>query len=62
MKLTPPKKSTFWASVIIAAVGFVVGLLGYFGLFGVAWLGMIGLVLLAVGFVLLALGLTTKGL
>lgn len=62
MKFTPPKKSTFWVSVVIAAVGFVVGLLGYFGLFGVAWLGMIGLVLLAVGFVLLALSLTVKGL
>lgn len=62
MKFTPPKKSTFWVSVIIAAVGFVVGLLGYFGLLGVPWLGMIGLVLLAAGFVLLALGLTVKGL
>jgi hypothetical protein len=62
MKLNPPKKNTFWASIIIAAVGFVVYLLSHYGLIAAAWLGLVGVILLAAAFVLLTLGLTVKGL
>ncbi len=62
MRLNPPKKITFWAAVIIAAVGFVVYLLSYLGVIGLAWVGLIGFLLVVVAFVLLALGLTIKGL
>jgi hypothetical protein len=47
MKLNPPKKSTFWISVIAATVGFLTYLLSHFNLIAVAWL---------------VLGLTLKGL
>ncbi len=62
MKLNPPKHSTFWASVIIAAVGFVVYLLSHFNVIAVGWLGLAGVILLAAAFVLMTMGLTTKGL
>lgn len=62
MKLNPPKKITFWLSIIIAAVGFIVYLLTFLGVLGLGWLGLVGVILLAAAFVLLALGLTVKGL
>jgi hypothetical protein len=66
MKLTPPKKSTFWASVIIAAVGVVVyGLhliLTYLSHMVVGYLRPFAFLLVVVAFVLLCLGLTRKGL
>jgi hypothetical protein len=62
MKLNLPKKNTFWASVIIAAVGFVLYLLTYVGVIGIGWLGLIGFLIVVIAFVLLALGLTIKGL
>jgi hypothetical protein len=62
MKLNPPKKNTFWVSIIIAALGFVVYLLSHYGLIAAAWLGLVGVILLAAAFVLLTLGLTVKGL
>jgi hypothetical protein len=62
MKLNPPTKNTFWTSITIAAVGFVVYLLSHYGLIAAAWLGLVGVILLAAAFVLLTLGLTVKGL
>ncbi len=61
MKLTPPKKNTFWVSVAIAVIGFVIYALTYAGVLQFAWLGLVGVLLLVVGFVILVLGLTTKG-
>lgn len=62
MRLNLPKKLTYWVSVIVAVVGFVVYLLAYLGVFGMAWLGLVGVVLLAAAFALLALALVVKGL
>ena len=62
MKLNPPKQSTFYISVIAAAVGFVVYLLSHYNLVAVAWLGLVGVILVVAAFIFLALGLTVKGL
>jgi len=62
MRLNPPKKSTYWASIITAAVGFVIYLLAHYDLIAVGWLGLVGVLLLAAAFVLLTLSLTLKGL
>ena len=62
MRLNPPKKNTYWASIGIALVGLIIYALTYSGVFRAAWLGLIGVLLLVVAFVLLVLGLTLKGL
>ena len=62
MKLNPPKKITFWAAIIAAAVGFILYILAHFDLIAVPWLGLIGVLLLAAAFVLLVLSLILKGL
>ena len=62
MKLNPPKKSTYWTSIIVAAVGFVVYLLSHYDVIAVTWLGLIGVLLIVAAFILLTLSLTTKGL
>ncbi len=54
MRLTPPKKITFWIAVILA----VLGLIGFF----VPALSLFYFWLLLAGFVLLVLGLLIKGL
>jgi len=62
MRLNPPKKITFWISIIVAVIGFIVYALTYAGVLGVAWLGLVGVLLLAAAFILLTLGLMVKGL
>ena len=62
MNLNPPKKSTFWTSIIIAAVGFIVYLLGHFNVIVISWLGLVGVILVVAAFILLSVSLTTKGL
>ncbi len=62
MRLTPPKKITFWVSIIAALVGFVLYAIVYAGVLGFAWLGLIGVLLLAAAFILLTMGLMLKGL
>ncbi len=62
MRLNPPKKITFWVSIAIALIGFVVYALSYAGVLGVVWLGLVGVLLLAAAFILLTLGLMVKGL
>ncbi len=62
MRLNPPKKITFWASIAIALVGFILYALTYAGVVGIVWLGLIGVLLMAAAFVLLAMGLVLKGL
>jgi len=55
MRLTPPKKITFWISVILAALGVLASMGAIPGLSGFAfWL-------VVIGFVLLVLGLLIKG-
>jgi len=61
MKLNPPKKITFWISVIIAAVGVVVYAVHVFAP-NIRYLGSAGFLLIVIAFVLLCLGLTIKGL
>ena len=53
MKLTPPKQSTWWISVVL----FVVGLLGFF----VSALAGFQVWLFLVAYVVLAAGLMLKG-
>ncbi len=56
MKLSAPKNSTFWVAVILALIGLIafLGLIPGFGTYSF-WLVL-------VGFVVLALGNTMKGL
>jgi hypothetical protein len=54
MKLTPPKKSTFWISVVLAVLGLL-------GAVGVSFLAPYAFWLTFVGFVILVLGLLLKG-
>ncbi len=60
MKLNLPKKTTFWASVIIAAVGVVVGVVYKFTI--TPFLNTVAFLLVVAAFVLICLGLTLKGL
>ena len=62
MKLNPPKKITFWAAVILAAIGFVIYFLHSFVYNSVPNLGGIGFVIAGLGFILICLGLLVKGL
>ena len=62
MRLNPPKKITFWISIIVAVIGFIIYALTYAGVLGIAWLGLVGVLLLAAAFILLTLGLMVKGL
>jgi hypothetical protein len=60
MKLTPPKKITFWVSVAIAAIGvvfYIVHLLAA----SIPYLQPVAFILVVVAFVLLCLGLILKG-
>lgn len=61
MNLNPPKKNTFWAAVIIAAMGVVVYAVHLFAR-AIPYLQPIGFVLVVVAFVLLCLSLIIKGL
>jgi fatty acid desaturase len=56
-RLTPPKKSTFWIAVVVAALG-AVALLPFVGALTFPWLSPI---LFFVAFLLLLLGLLVKG-
>ncbi len=63
MQLNLPKKSTFWAAVVIAAVGVILELVHLVVIPGNAlYLGGVAIALVVVAFVLLCLGLTMKGL
>jgi hypothetical protein len=63
MRLTPPKKITFWISVIVAALGAIGALLHYFipSLTQIIWLAPLAFVLIFVAWLLLFLGLLIKG-
>ncbi len=61
MKLNPPKKITFWASVSIAVVSVVVYIVHLLASH-IAYLGAVGYFLALAAFVLLTLGLIIKGL
>jgi len=54
MKLTPPKQITFWIGVVLAVLGLIAFFMPAFAAYAF-WL-------VFVGFVLLFLGLTIKGL
>jgi hypothetical protein len=61
MKLNAPKNITFWAAVILAAVG-VVSYVFHHLFVDIPNLGGIGFFLLFVAFVLICLGLLVKGM
>ena len=61
MKLNPPKNITFWISVVLAALGVVVYAVHLFAK-SIAYLQPAAFLLVLVGFILLCLGLTVKGL
>lgn len=54
MRLTPPKKITFWIAVVLVVLGLIGMIVTSLG-FGWAWL------LILAGFILLVLGLLIKG-
>ncbi len=62
MRLNPPKKLTFWISIAAAVIGFILYALVYAGVIGMAWLGLVGVLVLVAAFVLLTLSLMVKGL
>ncbi len=62
MRLNPPKKITFWISIVAALVGFVLYALVYAGVLGIVWLGLVGVLVLAAAFILLTMSLMVKGL
>jgi hypothetical protein len=50
MKLSPPKKVTFWVAVVVAVVGVIASFVHIPVLSGIAfWLVVIGFVILALG-------------
>jgi hypothetical protein len=61
MKLNPPKKNTFWAAVVIAALGVIVYAAHFINM-SVPYVQPAAFLLVLVAFVLLCLGLTQKGL
>ncbi len=61
-RLNPPKKITFWVSIVIGAVGIIAELLHVTKLLTYTWLSPAAFVLIVIGFVLLVLGLLIKGL
>ncbi len=71
MRLTPPKNSTFWIALLLAVIGLILGLLGFFMtdpfamLFGGLALSTImiiaGLVLGFLGWLVLAAGVYVEG-
>ena len=58
MKLTPPKKVTFWISIFAIVVGAVLSI----GLLPVAGLTILGYILVLVSYLLMVFGLLLKGL
>jgi hypothetical protein len=66
MNINLPKKSTFWAAVIITLAGWLVYAVHLFAQFilrvQILHLQMIAFVLVSIAFVLLFLGLTIKNL
>ena len=61
MRLNPPKKITFWIAVALGALG-VIGYAVHLIIKDTFFLGGISVAVLAIGFILLCLGLTLKGL
>jgi hypothetical protein len=61
MRLNPPKKVTFWASIAIAVLSIVVYILHIIFL-SFPFLGAFGYLIMIAAFVLLVLGLVIKGL
>jgi heme/copper-type cytochrome/quinol oxidase subunit 1 len=55
LKLTPPKKITFWISLVIVAVGILASFLA------IPILSPIALWVVVIGYILLVLGLLIKG-
>jgi hypothetical protein len=62
MKLTPPKKVTFWIATVAAAVAGVAYFLHVVKVLSFDWVGPASFVLLGLAFLLLFLGLLVKGL
>jgi hypothetical protein len=60
MRLTLPKKDTFWASVLLVAVGMLVGAVHKFA--NIQYLNFVAFLLVVVAYALMFLGLTTKPL
>ncbi len=54
MRLTPPKQSTYWISVVLVVLGLL-------GKFMIAALAPFAFWLVAVGYLILFLGLVLKG-
>ncbi len=71
MKLSPPKNSTFYISMLLAVVGIILGFIGFFMIdpFGMLFGGLalseimiiVGLILGFLGWLLLALGVSKTG-
>jgi hypothetical protein len=62
MRLTPPKKSTFYMALILAVIGLILGIVGITGVIAYSeiWI-FIGVILSFVGWVILALGVSVTG-
>jgi hypothetical protein len=60
-QLTPPKHTTFWAAVILGAIGLIAQILHLSKLYSSSWLSPFAFWVTVVAFVVLALGLLLKG-
>ena len=61
MRLNPPKKNTFWISVVVAAVGVIIYIVHLFAP-AISYLQPVAFLLVVAAFVLLCLSLILKGL
>jgi hypothetical protein len=61
MNLNAPKTNTFWAAVVIAAVGVVIYIVHLIAR-GIPYLQPVAFLLVVVAFILICLGLTIKDL
>jgi hypothetical protein len=60
-QLTPPKHATFWAAVILGAIGLIAQILHLSKLVGFNWLSPLAFWVTVVALVVLVLGLLVKG-
>lgn len=60
-QLTPPKHTTFWAAVVLGAIGLIAQILDLSKLLSFDWLSPFAFWVTVVAFVVLALGLLLKG-
>ena len=62
MRLTPPKNITFFLTIVLAIIGLIIGIVGFFGLLlpAATWV-IVGLLIVFIAWLLLAIGVYIEG-